>query len=91
MKCFIAGEKNMILFYILELLFRNFMYSSNIAPSMETPFTLLFLINVMDAISVMYGKFLEIDKHDFPNKRDGRKLWNIFDRNLKDILIKWYF
>ena len=52
------------------------MYSSNIAPLMETPFTLVFLKNVMDGISLIYGKFLEIDgKRDVPNKPDGRKLW----------------
>ena len=76
MKCFIADKNNVILFYIMELLFWNFMYSSNIAPLMETPFTLVFLKNVMDGISLIYGKFLEIDgKRDVPNKPDGRKLW----------------
>ena len=45
--------------------------------------TLVFLINVMDGISVMVGKIIERNKSDAPNKHDGGnmlgKLINVMD------------
>ena len=43
-----------------------------------------------DGINMTDGKFLDINKRDVPNKRDGRKLRKIRNRNLKETLIKLY-
>ena len=45
----------------------------------------MFLIIMMDGINVMDGKYLEMNKSGVPNKRDGRRLWKIRNRNLRDI------
>ena len=43
----------------------------------------------MDGINVMDGFFPEMNKCDVPNKRDGRKLLKVVNRNLKETLIKF--
>ena len=37
-------------------------------------FTLKFLINVLDQISILLGNFVEMNKHTGPNKHTGAKL-----------------
>ena len=40
---------------------------------------------MMDGINMMEGNFRDINKHDVPNKRDGRKLLIVKYKNLAEL------